>query len=268
MERVPSPELAEVRGLWTKAQGGLRVQASEAFPLRYRTPACPATYALRSVMLSEAGREPEPTGTEALATVSARPDGNNVSWRLESIRTFFHRSGEREEGPSAAKDLGPALVATDGREWVEMDGPTALWTAASMLPPLVTFHPALPLANETTRAWTLGLHTRQGLKLNSPQMRTRSATVTVDGHALVEGNTRVALVTARWDDRRRLVDPVQTERVEKWVGYYVIAEGGTLLYAALLAGRYQWWSDAAEGNLGSVEVEMSLRDHCSLPTVR
>ena len=57
-----------------------------------------------------------------------------------------HVIGERRNPPTQqeAGSLAEIRLSTDGRRWLEEDGPTALWSAFGTWPGLVLFFPALP----------------------------------------------------------------------------------------------------------------------------
>ncbi len=285
LERAPEPKRGELETLWKAATDGVDVRPGEKFALRYRIPTCSARYELRSLVLSEVADGRDPAGVEAVAELVANPDTANLTWQVVGLRTFLIHDGEREERPNKRSEWPTALVSTDGTRWNENAGPSTLWAAYTVIPPLSTLFPWLPPEGAAgVYPWKVSLfHKRTIEKLQKRVMadaavpnvspRTYEAKAHVSQWQRLHGSGRetpVAVVTAEWTEQRHELDPMESARAERWVGRYTVADNGMLVHAVAISGRFQWWEVApGERNekLGSAEIELRLVQHCKSATL-
>ena len=150
---VPPPRTRD----WARALQGHTVRDGDApSELAYRAPrGCQLTYEwvarIRLLPGEPEARQGVPVqGMEARGVAEGEANAGGTWTLAVRYRELSHLTGEvrapalRDEGIAA-----PMLLRTDGRGWLEEDGPTATWSAYGTFPGLVRFFPTLP---PTTRA--------------------------------------------------------------------------------------------------------------------
>jgi hypothetical protein len=288
LDLAPEPEQKDLDAAWSEAAGQLEVKPGDAAKLAYTIPKCSVRYALRSTVLGEVAEGRQPAGMEVVAELVGNPDADRLTWQLVSLVTFLLHDGEREERVTKKGNWAPALVRTDGKRWFEEKGPTALWKSHTALPPLGSLFPGLP-KKEGEYSWQVDtISGRTTAKIERrreedpdaeiPKVKPDSYVVTlkVDGGVKLspkdgEGNSmRATVLRGRWVREETTVDPIESQRAERWKGRWVVAENGRLVHAIMKCGKYQWWATSEHernSKIGSIETELRLIEDCDTPTL-
>ncbi len=288
LELAPIPEMSELIQLEERALAGLAVGAGAAFRPAYTIPTCSVRYELRSQYLAEVAPGREPAGMEVVVELVGNPDTDRLTWQMLSMRTFFLNEGEREERPYGVASWPPALVRSDGERFVELAGPSTLWSAFTAIPPLLSLFPRLPpdLAIDVSYPWKVeSFNQRTTSKVEQrredrpdagvPNLTPNTYDVQVTPSAWRRlasdrRSTDVLLLTAEWSTERSEIEPTESQRAERWRARYLVAANGRLVYLVAAAGRYQYWQPSASernSKLGSAEVELRLVEDCDTPTL-
>ena len=294
LDMAPAPKVAELLDSWRLATGSYAESEAQPFELAYTIPTCSVRYQLRSVVLGEVAEGREPAGVEIIAELVGNPAAGRLTWQLVGMQSFLLHDGERSARPQNLATWGPALVQTDGRSWAEDRGPSTLWAAHSSVPPLLMQFPRLEPDAQKGKpySWTADTFTKRATSkveerrekqpdAGVPRLPAERHEIQValeefrqlvaqDTDAGAGASTRVAVLTGSWTTEKNLIDPIESQRAERWKARWAIAENGRLIHAISLAGRYQWWAvSASERNskLGSAEVELRLVEDCDTPTL-
>ncbi len=278
--------------MWQRAAKNLTIDDGDAFPLTYTIPKCSVRYAMRSVVLAEVAGGRPPAGVEILAEIVGNPDTDRLTWQLVGLRSFLLHDGERRERPATRTKWPPTLVFTDGASWREARGPSTLWAAFSVVPPLVSQFPILPEDGTLGASYRWNVQTyakRTTSKVEQrrigdpdadiPNLVPESYEVAV---ALAEWqrltwssqgeqrSVRAAVLRGSWSRERTDYERIERHSAERWRGRWVVTETGRLLHAIAMAGRYQWWAISSEehnSKLSSTEIELRLIEDCDTPTL-
>ena len=145
---VPPPTSKQLDELFAVAAKDLTSAASEKKqPPRYRVARCKLGYELRAVDSIEVTPDRPNSKRETTTTFEAlaHPDRSDL-WVMRALRVVRtdYTYGKKQQGQPIALQLAPVLLKTDGREWLEVDGPTQTWATFGQFPGLSNVVPSLP----------------------------------------------------------------------------------------------------------------------------
>lgn len=242
----------------------LNVTASAEPPktmIEWSAPSCPLHYAfvadLEMYSLDEPGM-PRPFGGIRMSgtfTATGDEEGRTVIENGDVEISHVDGGVKRPGGVQPAGSLAEVRLRLDGGQWLEVDGPTALWSAYGSFPGLVEFFPALP--SDTTigasAPWALTIHRRgdgmgvestrgktpmpEGMPVPEPKPNTLDATAAVGGWLSVEGEQAVVLTSrlehsedVNGDPGTPLADMKSRVKLQR-AGEFVVLSSGRLLLA-------------------------------------
>lgn len=276
---APDPALADA--LWKHASDGIRVTAASPGKLAYAMPGCTLRYELRDLHVVEIAPGRDPAEVEGLAELVVNPSEAGATVQLLAASKAVTNDGQRAEKSMDVSGFAPSSVKSDGRRWLEVQGPTTLWSSHTALPPLSGFFPILPLEREVgaKAKWAIASY-KQNVTAENERRRAEDAAVSTPPPAQVTADVmlagwqtlsrdareeRAAVIEAAWKVETHELDPIETRRMEKWFGRFVVTESGRLLHAAMVATTWHWWLQADERSgekRGTAERELRLVEAC------
>jgi hypothetical protein len=265
----------------------LKLGAGSMTELAWKPPSCPLRYQLFSLHGAEVAPGRPPTGIEMLAELSLSPAAEGFSLQLvEASKALLH-DDERQDTTVDVASWVPTALSSDGRKLSELAGPTTLWASTTALPAVSVFFPLLPQRVHvgSKAKWVIASY-KQHATAEVERQRAADAAVAppmpeqiaadvmvADWISVGEGEQRevAAILEGSWALDTHEVEPIETKRKERWFGRFVITASGRLLYAGMVANKWQWWSQADEKageKPGFAEQELRLVEACdgaSLP---
>ncbi len=276
---APDPALADA--MWKRASEGLAVADASPGTIAYQAPSCALRYALRDLHVVEIAPGTDPAEVEARAAIAMNPSEGGVTLQLLSAKRAMTNDGQRGETAMDPAGFGPTSLKSDGRRWLEVHGPTTLWSSHTALPPLSAFFPILPLERDVgaKAKWAIASY-KQSVTSEAERLRQQDAAVPAVPPDQVTADLmlarwqtlsrdarddRVAVIEAAWKVETEALDPIETRRMEKWFGRFVVSERGRLIHAAMVATTWHWWLQADERSgekRGTAERELRLVEAC------
>lgn len=256
---------------------GHSVSAATAAPsLRYQSPTCTPTYewraALSQTMDGDSDEEaPLVQRLDVRGSFELRR-GSSAS-RATLHATLFElamavTNGERGAPISQVIPTPIDVELSDGRQWIERDGPRSTWSAMGTFPGVGLFFPALP-RGDRSESWAFTAHAPSEVRADAQPVRALAGGAL--GHQTLAFRSRIA----RWitiDAARAAVVQAHASSPDGHALRFeiesLVSEQGLLLASVV---RQRTSQRATVGRLtlvwtGDVRAELRLRSGCPGPT--
>ncbi len=222
VEAIRRPDVRQIQQRLAKALTvTLHSGAPPTTPITWTAPSCPLRYQFQAdatMSLADAIDRPASFRNQGIRVAGdftmLRGDGDLALIRNGEIELSQVLDGIKNPGgKEKAESMAEIRLRRDGPQWIEVDGPTTLWSAYGSFPGFVEFWPALPstTAPGSTAPWALTMHDRSsGMKVEStrgsvevpegyefptPKPETFDAQVEIQGWLEIEGQPAVVLVS-------------------------------------------------------------------------